>query len=144
MLLNKLTKINADLAEDIRSTGSLITAGAQKMNGMVTRLLRLSNEDLSEWLNSQPLEDVSKLFDDHLVVGSKINESVNAIGEQLTASGIPFVHFLVDTRPFSQKLADRGRLIKFENGVFIVEDIPAPQPEPEPEPQPEPEPLIEE
>lgn len=140
MLLNKLTKINADLAEDIKSTGSLITAGAQRMNTMARRLLSLSNEDLTEWLNSQPIQDTFKLFDDHLIVGTKINESVEAIGSQLAASGIPFTQFLVDVRPFGEKLAEQGRLVKFENGVFTVENVPVPEPEPEPQPEPQPEP----
>lgn len=144
-LLTRTTRTNAELAEDIKTTGSLITAAALRMNEMAQRLLRLSDADLTEWLNASTPANVFKLFEDHFAVGTAVNQSVAAIAAQLEASDIPFTAFTVDTTSYAEKLARQNRQIEFVDGVFTVTTIvpPAPEPQPEPEPEgpaPEPEP----
>jgi hypothetical protein len=92
---------------------------------MVSVLLALQNDSLTEWLNSKPMDEISALFADHLAVGNAINSAMSTIGAQLIASGTVVPYDPVDVRSFQDKLAAQGRQIQIIDGAFVVSVLPA-------------------
>jgi hypothetical protein len=129
----QLTSI--DLLARTQASFSFIATAANQMNQMVSELLALDNSRLSDWLNSQPMEDISKLFEAHGISGYAVNTALTVIQKQLADSGISVHKPVVDISPFQDKLLSQGRVVQFIDGQFVVVDIPKPTPEPEPEPE---------
>lgn len=125
-LLTNLTVVSARLADLTRSSGAHVAAAANLCNEMVTTLLSLSNEEATAWLNAQNPADINQLFTDHLVVGTNLNATLEALKSQLQAASIPFDPRPVDVRPVTDKLAEQGRQMSIGATGFLVENIPAP------------------
>jgi hypothetical protein len=97
---------------------------------MVAVVLSLNDQALSDWLNSQPMQDVHALFADHASVGTAINTALATITSQLAASGTSMRYEPVDVRPMQVKLADQGRKVEVIDGGFVVSPIITEEPAP--------------
>jgi hypothetical protein len=138
-LLTQNQRLNASLADDARNIAAHLSAASSRANGMVSTMLSLDDEALSDWLNSQPPEETLALFGAHGQLGEALNGALAIAGAVLAASGIDAPSGTVDVRSVPEKVADQGRIFGFENGVFSVTTPPPPVIEPEPEPEPGPE-----
>lgn len=134
-LLTQNQRLNASLADDAVNIAAHLAAASTRANGMVTTMLSLDDAALTDWLNSQPPEETLALFGAHGQLGEALNGALAIAGAVLAASGIDAPSASVDVRSVPEKLAERGRIFAFENGVFSVVTPPPPEPEPEPEPQ---------
>lgn len=147
-LLNKVQLVNSNIADSAVSCANHLASAAFHVNKIANIALKLSNEELSAWLNSRSPEETSALFTVHALLGEAVNNATALSQSTLSESGITVESVLIDIRPFADKLKDQGREISFENGVFVVAQIPVvpsveitePEPEPTPDPAPEPEP----
>lgn len=101
---------------------------------MSKTLLALGNQDLENWLNSQPVQDLQQLFSDHLNTGTQINEAISVVNTQLQASGIMYWPIFVDVRDFATKLSEQQREAVFDGTAWHVSSIVPVEPEPEPVP----------
>ena len=132
-LLTQNARLNAALADDARNITAHLAAASNRANGMVSTMLALDDEALSAWLNSQSPEETLALFGAHGQLGEALNGALAIAGAVLAASGLPAPDGFVDVRSVPEKLAERGRIFAFEDGVFSVTTPPPPEPEPEPE-----------
>ena len=102
------------LSQEIAQHLSIIAA---KMNTQASMLA--VSPALADYLNHCGLTDVLDQLNNHLALGNAINTAHRAICK--TEANI------VDVSPFSDKLAARGRVMRFEDGVFVVDVIPTPE-----------------
>jgi len=131
-LLTQNQRLNATLADDARNIAAHLAAASSRANGMVTTMLSLDDAALTDWLNSQPPQETLALFGAHGQLGDALNAALAVAHAVLESSGLPATDASVDVRSVPEKLADRGRIFAFEDGVFSVVTPPAPEPEPEP------------
>lgn len=115
---------SVDLLARTQAAFSFLVTAASQMNQMVSDLLALDNAKLTDWLNSQPMQDVSKLFEAHAVSGNALNLAISTTAVQLADSGVPSTGATVDIRSFQDKLADQGRKVEIVDGKFIVSQFP--------------------
>jgi len=129
-LLTPLTKINAALADDAKSCANHLASAAVHANRMVEQILQLSDDDLTEWLNSRPPQETAALFAAHGALGDHVNAATQTAAAVLQASGIRTASVLIDTRGTAEKLASQNRTLSMdgETGVFIVTTNPHPEP----------------
>jgi hypothetical protein len=124
-ILSPTQLVNAQILDATTQTQRLLKVAAAQGNAMVSVLLALQNDSLTEWLNSKPMDEISALFADHLAVGNAINSAMSTIGAQLIASGTVVPYDPVDVRSFQDKLAAQGRQIQIIDGAFVVSVLPA-------------------
>lgn len=119
-LLTQNQRLNATLAEDARNIAAHLQAAAHKANGMVTTMLALDDAALTDWLNSQPPQDTLELFGAHGLLGEAVNGALTVAHAVLESSGLTVPEVSVDVRSVAEKLAARGRVLDFTDGVFSV------------------------
>ena len=123
----------ASILSRVQSLAGNYNAAASHLNAIVQDVLALSNEDLFEFANEQGPAGLNELTTLHAEHGAAITELSQAAADLLAASGVIWPASVVDVRPLGEKLAEQGRELTFEDGVFAVVQIPRPEPEPEPE-----------
>lgn len=99
------------LSEKIRS---YIPIQVEALNRTTAILLGLANADLAEALNSIGPVKLETLLTAHKLLGEAVSYAQEQPG-------------MVDTAPFTEKLAAQGRKMDFQNGVFSVTDLPQPE-----------------
>lgn len=119
-IISPIQLVNAQILDATTQTQRLLKVAAAQGNAMVSVLLSLQNDSLTEWLNSKPMDEISALFADHLAVGNSINSAMSTIGAQLIASGTVVPYDPVDTRPFQEKLAAQGRQANYNGIQWVV------------------------
>jgi hypothetical protein len=134
-LLTPIQTINATLADEARQCANHIASASVAANRMTTVLLRLGNTELSDWLNSQPPQDIQELMSAHGQLGEALNQSATIGGEVLSSSGITVGIPTVDTRSLIDKLADTRRIVEMVDGKFVVSTLPPPEPNPDDHPE---------
>ena len=122
----------ASILARVQSLAGNYNAAASHLNAIVRDVLALSNEDLFEFANEQGPAGMNELTTLHAEHGAAITELSQAAADLLAASGVIWPASVVDVRPLGEKLAEQGREMTFEDGVFAVVQIPRPEPEPEP------------
>lgn len=132
-LLTKTQQIDASLAATAMQCANHLASAAVHVNRMVDAMLALSNEDLTEWLNSKHAADTLALFAAHSELGGAINTAATIAADTLSESGMEAAIPACDIRPVPEKLASQSRIFAFVDGVFSVTDAPTPEPEPEEE-----------
>jgi len=130
-LLNSNQLVNSNIAECAVGCANHLASAAYHVNKIVTIALKLSNENLSSWLNSRSPQETSALFSAHALLGETVNNATELSHSILSESGITIEKVIIDIRPFAEKLLDQGRLINFEDGVFTVQNVPIPEPPPQ-------------
>jgi hypothetical protein len=100
---------------------------------MVSAMLALDDERLTEWLNSRTPQETEEIFAAHKLLGDAINGAAQVASAVLAASGIAANIPTVDTRSVSEKLSAARRELAFEDGAFAVTTLP-PEPVEEDEP----------
>jgi hypothetical protein len=138
-LLTPLTKINAALADDAKACANHLANSAILANRMVSAMLALDDERLTEWLNSRTPQETEEIFTAHKLLGDAINGAAQVASAVLAASGIAANIPTVDTRSVAEKLAANRRELAFVDGLFTVSTLPPPEPVEEDELEPEPE-----
>ena len=123
----------ASILSRVQSLAGNYNAAASHLNAITNDLLALSNEDLFEFANDMGPAGLNELTTLHAEHGAAITELSAAAAAILADSGVPWPASVVDVRPLGEKLAEQGREMTFEDGVFAVVQIPRPEPEPEPE-----------
>jgi hypothetical protein len=114
---------SVDLLARTQAAFSFLVTAASQMNQMSSDLLALDNAKLTDWLNSQTMADISKLFEAHAVSGAAVNQALATTSIQLSDSGVPSAYVPVDVRSFQDKLAAQGRKVESVDGKFIVSDV---------------------
>jgi hypothetical protein len=135
-LLTKIQTTNASLAAEASACANHLASAAVHANRMVEQILALSDDDLTEWLNSRPPQDTAALFAAHGQLGEHVNAATQTAAAVLQASGIRSASVTIDTRSVAEKLASQNRVLHFDDqtGIFQVTTTPPPEPEPENEP----------
>lgn len=128
-LLTTHQRINAGLAEDARNIAAHLAAAAHKANGMVQTMLDLDDAALTNWLNSQAPQETLGLFAAHGQLGEALNAALTVAHAVLESSGLTAPETSVDIRSVAEKLASKGRVLGFDNGVFSVTTPPPADPE---------------
>ncbi len=121
VLPSQITSV--DLLGYTQAAFSFLVTAATQMNRMSSALLDLDNAKLTDWLNSQPMADIFKLFDAHAISGAAVNQALVTTSIQLSDSGVPSGYNPVDVRPFQDKLAEQQRKVEIVDGKFVVSDI---------------------
>jgi hypothetical protein len=119
MLLPPNLTTSFALAEATRNIAVHISAAARLANQLSETLLDLDDEALAEWLNTNG-PAAQSLFAAHGTVGDMLNATAETIDGVLGGSGIVAPVPRVDTRPFPEKLAGRGREIVIDGGTLSV------------------------
>jgi hypothetical protein len=132
-LLTPLTKINAALADDAKAVSNHLANSAILANRMVSAMLALDDERLTEWLNSRTPQETEEIFAAHKMLGDAINGAAQVASAVLAASGIASNIPTVDIRSVAEKLAANRRELAFADGAFAVTTLP-PEPVEEDEP----------
>jgi hypothetical protein len=132
-LINKLSSTSATLANQVLLSGQYLSQAADQCNMMSKTLLALGNQDLENWLNSQPIADLQQLFADHLNTGTQINEAISVVNAQLESSDMLYFPVFVDVRDFATKLAEQQREATFDGATWSVNAVVEPPVEPQPE-----------
>lgn len=138
LIQSKSAAAAASILSRVQNLAGNYNAAASHLNAIVRDVLALSNEDLFEFANEQGPAGLNELTTLHAEHGAAITELSQAAAAMLADSGVPWPASVVDVRPLGEKLAEQGRELTFEDGVFAVVQIPRPEPEPEPEPITEP------
>lgn len=133
LIPSKSAAAAASILARVQQLAGNYNAAASHLNAIVQDVLALSNEDLFEFANEQGPAGLNELTTLHAEHGAAITELSQAAADLLAASGVIWPASVVDVRPLGEKLAEQGRELTFEDGVFAVVQIPRPEPEPEPE-----------
>jgi hypothetical protein len=128
MLQTPTQAINAALVENAKRISSHLASISDLANRMTATLLEQSDENLTDWLNMRDLASTVTIFSTHGNIGNQINTASETLKGILKSSGIEVDIPIVDIRSMAEKLESKGRLLKFEDGVFSVAPIPAPEP----------------
>ena len=129
----------ASILSRVQHLAGNYNACASHLNAITNDLLALDDADLAAFANEQGPAGLNELTTLHAEHGAAISELSQAAADMLAASGTIWPASIVDVRPLSEKLAEQGRELTFEDGVFSVSQLPQPEPAPAPEPEPLPE-----
>jgi hypothetical protein len=129
MLLPPNLTTSIALAEATRQIAFHVSSAARLANRLSETLLNLDDESLAEWLNTNG-PAAQSLFAAHGTFGDMLNTAAETIDGVLGGSGIISPIPRVDTRPFPEKLAGRGRGIVVSKGVVSVGPAPTPPEDP--------------
>ena len=125
-ILDPAFKPSAALLERTVQGFRYAQALAHELNAMSQYLLRLDNDALAGWLNSQTLQNLQSLLASHKTSGDRVNAILDDVAQQLQDSGQPVTVAKVDTSSFESKLAGQGRRIEILDGAWVVVSIDAP------------------
>lgn len=122
-ILDPAYKPSAALLERTMQAYRYLQALAHELNAMSQYLLRLDNDALAGWLNSQTPQNLQSLLESHKTSGERANAILDDVSQQLQDSGQPVIVAKVDTSSLESKLAGQGRRIEMLDGAFIVVSI---------------------
>ena len=133
LIQSKSAAAAASILAKVQNLAGNYNAAASHLNAIVRDVLALSNEDLFEFCNEQGPAGMNELTMLHAEHGAAITELSAAAAATLADSGVAWPASVVDVRPLGEKLAEQGRELTFEDGVFAVSQLPQPQLESLPE-----------
>ena len=126
LIQSKSAAAAASILARVQHLAGNYNAAASHLNAITNDVLALSNEDLFEFANEQGPAGLNELTTLHAEHGAAITELSQAAAAMLADSGVPWPASVVDVRPLSDKLAEQGREMTFEDGVFAVSQLPEP------------------
>lgn len=110
----------ANILERVKSLYGNYAASVIHLNTVVRELLSLDDDDLASFANERGADALFQLTTLHGEQGDAMNKLVEQSCALLADSGISYPLLAVDVRPLSEKLANQGRELVYDNGVFSV------------------------
>ena len=129
LIPSKSAAAAASILSRVQHLAGNYNAAASHLNAIVRDLLALDDAALAAFANEQGPAGLNELTTLHAEHGATISELSQAAADLLAASGTIWPASIVDVRPLGEKLAEQGRELTFEDGVFAVVQIPRPEPE---------------
>ena len=110
----------ANILERVKSLYGNYAACVTHLNTMVRELLSLNDDDLASFANERGADGLFQLTTLHGEQGDAVNKLIEQSCALLADSGINYPVLAVDVRPLNEKLADQGRELVYNSGVFSI------------------------
>lgn len=122
LIKTKSEKTAATIVSTIETLAGHYLSCSAKLGELLAIVTALSDDDLADFVNHLGPAELESLCTAHKLHG----ESINAL--LASAAGVLQTGFTesVDTRPLTEKFAEQGRAIAFDNGTFTVQKIETP------------------
>lgn len=120
LIQTKAASAAASIVDRVITISEFYNASIHHLNGIVSDVIALDDTDLAEFANTQGPIGLNELTTLHKNHGEAINALAETASHMLSESGVSWDNAVTDVRPLNEKLADQGRELVYQDGLFSV------------------------